>query len=307
MHKQDYGENEYLVISISFIFSMLFISCFPGLERKNVPIIAGISIETKCSSLNIPKGLQLNQSFGINEWMIEVPFQMQAYDQASSFKYYERHELDTILPILQAHKTPYNLCFNVENPRNIPYAKARVEHYLTDMSGILLRALNASYLPKRIIFMGEVLNKDFSKGKLERFILEIRNELPAFGGEIVFAAKPSQIKDSSFVWDICDVVGVVYHEPPDLDYKPYFREINQSLSQLLVEHQKPVLIVHTNLVGKEKLLMFKNQLRFWDKEVELKGIVLNSLFCESPLADSSSHFGLANDRDFQRYLKRYMP
>ena len=294
-------------LSVTTVLLMLAIlsSCFPKLERSGVTVIAGISIEAECQTLDIQRDLMLNETYGLTEWMIEIPFQVQPYDNKSSFKYYESHELDTILPKLKSQQIPYNLGFNIENPRNVPISQARIEHYLTDISGMLLRTAKVNYFPKRLIFMGELINPDFTKGKLKRFVLEIRKELPAFTGDILLAATPKALQGASFPWDIPDAIGIIFHEPPDPEFKPYFRKTNQVLSQLLIDHQKSALIVQTNLVGREKLLLFKNQLRFWDEKVVIEGIVINSLFCEFPLADSSSHFGLAKDKQFQSYLKRY--
>ena len=91
-----------------------------------------------------------------------------------------------------------------------------------------------------------------------------------------------------------------------MELKPHFREVNQELSILLKKHQKPALIVHSNLLGEQQLLLFKNQLRFWDEDIDLMGIVLNSLYCELSLADTSTYFALGHNDDFQSFLQNYL-
>ncbi|RMG19634.1 MAG: hypothetical protein D6730_21230, partial [Bacteroidetes bacterium] len=251
------------------------------------------------------RDLDLYHEYRLSGWMIEIPFQLHPLSPQSSFKYYETHELDTLLPILRKHQLPYSLAFTVENPRNVPLAQASIDPYFTDISGMLLRCMKARYFPRYLIFMGELCKPAFSKGKLPGFLAQVKQEFKGFEGEIVLAATPAEWLDSDYLWPLAEVVGICYREPPELEYKPYFMRINRQLSQKLIQYQKPALIVQTNLVGGRKLLLFKNQLRFWDEQTELRGIVLNSLYCEFPLADQHTHFGLAGEQEFKQYLKRY--
>ena len=64
-------------------------------------------------------------------------------------------------------------------------------------------------------------------------------------------------------------------------------------------------VSHANVIGEEKTLQFKNKTRFWDAEVAVSGIVLNTIFGQSILSDTSRYFGAKQDAELQAYLKDY--
>ena len=279
------------------------VACSSSLERKGVPVMGGISSQGECSTAGMYKDLDAYHQFGLDGYMVEIPITIDLFTEGSDFRYYERHAVDTLNQVFMQRQIPYSLAFNMENPRNVPLRKVNIEHYFTDVSGILLRTNN--YPPQKIVFMGEFLNSKVVGNKLKPYIELLKKEFEAFQGDIVFAAFSHQLNED-FDWQTPDLVGIRYVEPPDLDYRSHFRKLNRSLSLQFLNHEKPALIVQSNLLGEEKLNLFKNELRFWDAEVDLRGIVLNGILCNLTLTDHESYFALGEDAAFKKYLKSYV-
>jgi hypothetical protein len=97
-------------------------------------------------------------------------------------------------------------------------------------------------------------------------------------------------------------LAIINDAPPDEMYKAHFRQVNRALSAKALEYNKTLFIAQTNILGDNKLLLYKNQLRFWDDAVQVEGLIINSLYCQSSLADSTTRFGLARDKELLEYL-----
>lgn len=284
---------------------MLLLACRPPLERPDVPLWAGLRLEQDCSDIRFERDLELFDTHGLSGWMIEVPFTLQEEGVRSGFKYYEAHALDTLIPHLSARHIPYGLHFVVENPRRIPLAHAHATHCFTDISGMLLRVREQGYPPDFLAFSGAFLDSSFSQGSFRPFLQQLLQAFPQHAPRLILAGTKEELARGQELLPLADVLGIVYREPPDLAYKPHFRALNARFSQLLAQLNKPAFIVQSNLVGNQKLLLLKNQLRFWEAGVQLRGLVLNSIYCEFSLADSNSHFGLAREGEIQGFIKTY--
>ena len=72
---------------------------------------------------------------------------------------------------------------------------------------------------------------------------------------------------------------------------------------MAMQKEKPLMILRTNLLGEKKYKEFLLQLSYWPKEVQLEGINLNTLYCETAFLDEESPFALAKEESLKRYLK----
>ncbi len=293
------------IICLIIGFSTL-LRCSEPLERQHVPVFAGISIDSTaaCPMATLTENRSIQVEAKLDGWSVEIPMLIRTDDLSNSFVYYEGHTLDTLIHLLQEQNIPYFLNFFLQNPFSYKPEEISTDKYLTDVSGLLLRA--SDYPPEVIGFMGSFLDQNLMGDKLQVLVAELRKALPLFSGQIVYAGVPEVLERAEFDWNTPDAIGVVYLPPEPDEIKPHFREINQHLSTLLQRHQKPVYILQSNLVGDEKLIVFKNQLRFWNDAVDLQGIVLNSLYCHISLSDSTSPFSLKGDQAFGTYLKTYL-
>ena len=292
----------FLLVSASFILS----HCSAPLERQAVPVYAGISIDSTaaCPRSTLAQNRDIQHASHLRGWSVEIPMLIRKEEATNAFVYYEGHSLDTLLSLLAEKDIPYILNFSLQNPFALQPEEISPDRYLTDVTGLLLRT--SHYPPEVIGFMGSFLDKNLMGDRLSTLVREMKKGLPSFSGQIVFAGVPEVLAAPGFDWDTPDAVGILYLPPGNQVIKPYFRDINQRLSPLFIYHQKPLYILQSNLVGDEKLLVFKNQLRFWEPEVDVQGIVLNSLYCHVSLIDSVTPFSLANDRAFGTYLQEYV-
>ncbi|MEL6672789.1 MAG: hypothetical protein AAFR61_11380 [Bacteroidota bacterium] len=262
-----------------------------------------VSLDDQCRISNLLADQEINHQYGIDEWVLTVPMSLHPLKEASEIKYYERHALDTLVQLFLADSVPYSLVFKLENPRNYSADILNLELYLTEVSGLLLRT--TAYPAIRIGFMGEWLNDSLVRDKVAILIRKWKEEFPAFSGQIVFAGFPYEIRELKD-WDTPDVIGIRYHDPSELDFGYYFRQLNGELSTILKGKNKPGWIVESNLVGNHKLELFDHQLRFWDPEVQIQGTVLNTQHCRTALGGQDGPFALSTDKDFLQYLEAYL-
>lgn len=290
---------------IAFLGSLtilLAMACTTPTERLGVPVMAGVYLNESCHAQPIIESLEEVKKLGLDGIVIEVPFELSNRHTGSDFRYYETHAIDTLVKYLQEDSVAYSIAFPLENPSNYPLARARIEHYLTDLSGILLRL--ASYPPDNIIFSGIWMNPDFHQNDFHRFLDELKTSFEVFNGNIVFAGFPHELNEN-FDWETPDVIGVKYPEPTNEDYSIFFTAIHQQISDRLIQCDRPAMIVNANLIGERKLEKFQGQLSFWPDSILLTGIVINSFQCEPGLTHDHSFFSLGEDQRFREYLRDY--
>lgn len=285
-----------LKVLFSLCFTGLIAACTPPLERPAVPLLAGIRIPDGCSDAVMEENIRAYQDWGFEGWVIGI-----SLDPGGHFL----TDIDSIFPVeLRNHlpQQPYSLALELEAPLAAHSANKPTSESLAALLP-LFEQIELSP-PQRLIFMGEFVHSAAARAAVGAFLPELKRHFPSFQGDIVFAAAPAWL-DESFDWKTPDLIGIRHQAPPDLDYRPWFRETHQRLSRLLIDHQKPALIVESNLIGEEALLLFRNELRFWNDSVDLRGIVINTLYCRMALTDTSSYFGLGRDVKLQRYLQEY--
>jgi hypothetical protein len=247
---------------------------------------------------------QVNDAFGLSGWMVEIPQHVYGLNEPTppAFRYYDPLTIDSLVKTTGDAGIPYGLAFRLQNSRNFPDEKIDFHLMLTDVSGILLRT--EPYPPQYIVFLGLWTENTEGQSLLSGFVESVRTDFPAFKGQIIFGLQAHRIPEH-FDWCTPDLIGIVYHSPPNLDFKSHFRRINQVLGKKLAEEGKPAFILQSNLLGDDKVLLFKNQIRFWPHHARVEGIVLNTLYCDLSLKDTATRFALGNDPGFQSYLKHY--
>ncbi len=292
---------KFLVVIIP---AALLLHCAPRLEREGLPLLAGTRLDAGCSEAVFSENIKAFAEAGLAEWL--VAFVAYPEDEpAQAWKAFETQLTDSLLPLLIQHRQPYSLSFELSDAVSTASPLLHPpDKWLAGMRALLVKTQH--FPPHRLVFMGAFVESAPARESLRVFLAEIKaGSAAASGSEIVYAAAPDLL-DASFDWETPDLIGIRHRAPPDLDYRAYFRATHQRLSRLLLAHQKPALIVESNLIGEDQLMLFRNQLRFWNDSVDLRGIALNTLYCRMALTDSSSHFALAGQEDLQRYLQEYV-
>jgi hypothetical protein len=287
-----------IVVFCIFLANLLG-ACTPQLERADVPLLAGIRPDRGCGAEVMEHNLKAYQDFRFQEWIVGMVWEEVPVPGGP-----EEHFLPgLILSYLQQHREPYSLAIDLVPSLSSEAPQKSTAEYLAAIPPLLSQL--EKYPPHRLIFMGEFVHSGAARAEVRTFLTAWREQFPHFSCEIVFAAAPAYL-DEAFDWDTPDLVGIRHEAPPDQDYRAWFRETHRRLSLLLVTHRKPAIIVESNLIGEDALLLFRNELRFWQDSVDLRGISINTLYCRMALTDTTSYFGLGHDMKFQHYLRDYV-
>jgi hypothetical protein len=108
------------------------------------------------------------------------------------------------------------------------------------------------------------------------------------------------------IWPAFDGIAISYRPPSDSNWKRACRVWHTQLSHLADSLQKPILQSHANLIGDDKVVQFKNRLRFWAPNVVLKGLVLNSIYSVSVFSDQRvDYFSFVQDEAMLETLRAY--
>lgn len=281
-----------------WLFFLVLVGCCTHIWAgdRPVPVMLSMRLSPECSIREISRNIDVYRKYPLQNFVIEVPLRTLPEQE---FRYYETSILDTLIFLLRSYDIPYSLAFLLQEEKRLAVEQVEEDIPLMDMSGYLLRT--EPYPPRQLIIMENMLQIP----TLRDFVAELRRDFTVFSGDIVFAASPEYLKSVRFDWETPDVVGVIYAPPLDQSYPEYFREVNQWVSLRAEKSNKPVLICQANIVGEQKLELFKTELRFWSKDIYLKGIIINALDCMVPLLDTGSFSSLADDEAFLQFLMRY--
>lgn len=280
---------------LPIIFSVMLLSSAIG-YAQHPPLWIGIRLTDGCNISVITKNLETFRKYDFTRFIIEIPLNTVS---ESSFRYYEKNTIDTLIFLLRSYEIQYGIAFYLQENPKVQLSDSDPETPLTDVSGYLLRT--EMYPPREIIFMEDMLKLPH----INDLVKDIHTEFSAFKGSIVYAASPAFLASSRLDVVTPDVLGVVYEPPLDEGYRAYFKDVNTKISNLCAHTGKPIIVVQSNLVGENRIELLREEMRHWRKGTEPKGIVLNSLECASPLLDSSLSDNLADDDAFLRFLRKY--
>lgn len=104
---------------------------------------------------------------------------------------------------------------------------------------------------------------------------------------------------------ISDELAVIYPPYEGEHAIPFSRKNNLEAASIAKRLSLPVFIFQSNLLGENRKTAFDYHLKFWDPEVEISGVCLNSLYGKFVVIDSSSYFGIQGDNEFNAHLKFY--
>lgn len=289
----------FLFFYLAFVFCFTLWGCEVKLERESIPLWIGIQLEpdTTCLAQSWQANKQIHATYHPEGWVIEVPIFI-PNDDSASIRIPSHEEINLALIRMKTLSVQTCLHFSLQNPFRKKEADISHDTY-TRLIDQLLPSL--PYSPGKLMFSGFwIQEKAFQEALIEKFPTW-KSALPQTS--LYIAGRHQSLLSEVIDWEGDYELAVIHDAPPDQVYKPYFRKVNHALSEKAIKHGRHLFVAQSNILGGQKLLLFKNQLRFWDEELELDGLVINSLYCTSSLADSSTRFGLAKDLDLLEYVK----
>lgn len=288
---------------IIFAFTLLglcFLStgCEVKLERENIPLWLGIQLETdtSCTEDSWLANQQLQSLYPVKGWTIEVPIFLPEND-SSTPRIPETSAILISLNRLASLSSQSCLHFSMQNPYRLLSDQIAIDTYISLIHGILD---TLPFSPDKIMFSGFwIQEKELQQTLLSHFPTWQKAHVSS---RFYLAGRYNTLISGIVDWNGSHDIAIINDAPPDEIFKAHFRKVNQALGAKALEHNKAIFIAQTNILGDNKLLLYKNQLRFWDEAVQVEGLTINSLYCQSSLADSSTRFGLARARELLGYL-----
>jgi hypothetical protein len=281
-----------------------FFACQP-LERPNVPLLQGLRLELPPNDLSVC-AQKLKNDFACRELSVEL---MVVADSSTGLPKISRTSLVEVSRLflgLQKYDFSYTIQLHHSNfrPLFIPDQKINTDAwfaaYQKEIQEELLPRLASAKVNR--IALGTYFEPLESQTKhwqaLFRSVRQV-SRIP-----LLYVASVERAGQIGF-WQSCDEIGIFYQTSIEQNDKVYARKWNEKLSALARREQKPLFIAQANLIGENKLVQLENRLRFWDKNVNLKGLVINNIFPVPAVCDTNAYFGLANDNEILNYLKDY--
>jgi hypothetical protein len=208
------------------------------------------------------------------------------------------HEIKLTLTRLEPLTVQTCLHFSLQNPFRVRGNQIQFNRYSSQIDSILAIL---PFSPDKLMFSGFwIQDSAFQQALIQQFP-KWKKRHPH--STCYIAGRHESLLADVIDWEGNYELAVIHDAPPDEVFKPYFRKVNGALSEKALKHNRSLFIAQSNLLGEQKLLLFKNQLRFWDEQVIIEGLTINSLYCTSSLADSSTRFGLAKDKHLVEYVK----
>ena len=289
----------YIAYSFAVIGVLYFCSgCEVKLEREGIPLWLGIQLETdtSCSADSWLANQQLNEQYQPQGWTLEIPIFLPEND-SSPFRIPSTSEILFSFDRLKSLSSQSCLHFSMQNPFRLRTDQITLEGYTSTIDSVL-HTLASS--PDKIMLSGFWVQDAIFQEKLLTRFPDWKKRHPA--SRFYLAARHTTLLSQAIDWTGSYELAIINDAPPDEMYKAHFRQVNRALSAKAFEYNKTLFIAQTNILGDNKLLLYKNQLRFWDDAVQVEGLIINSLYCQSSLADSTTRFGLARDKELLEYL-----
>jgi len=271
-------------------------ACERKLERENVPIWLSIQLDVRdaCEEQAWAKNDSLHQLIKPKGWIVEIPFLFSAEGSQGVLTPDSTAIAEAIFQ-LQSLNSQLGIHFLLENPHNLVLDAIHADESLAILYQQLTEILPFN---GKIFISGLWMQRDIFRKKLLELLPHWQQAFPNV--HFVPSGRAPVLFSPSFPWQTSKTIGIIYDSPADEQFKPHFRALNRQLSERAGPNE--LFILQSNLLGTQKSLLYKNQLRFWSAETSLRGIVINSLYCTHSLADSSSRFGMAQDRDLIELL-----
>lgn len=299
MHGNNKSWGNLLVIS--FLLLISFTACNPKLERPGVPIWLSVRVGADLDTAVFAQQLDTLRQWGFGGIVLE------AITQTTP-------ETDT-LTLDSSIAATIRLCGQLAYKRGIPFSLAlSASHpdsvFRKDTTGFdtlaffvgmercwksLILPSGAKPLPVKGLedrFIGT------NMPGLEKYVPSDRTWL---SGQI-HCLPLEGLQDLN--WS--PALGIIAAPAPDGNSKAFAQQWHSEAAALSQSSGKPIFLVQANLLGQNRLEQLQNHLRFWPKDVWVRGIVLNTIYTTPSVLDDSTHFGLANDPDLIAWLRAYM-
>jgi hypothetical protein len=280
-------------------------SCSPVQdERPDVPIVGGMSFEALGDTAQWTANLDALQAAGIRAVMISLPLRADTTAAALPQMPSVVVALPRLAQDLARRKMEMQLAISPLNlqsafPHGTPSDPGRWFYALQAVCDTMLSAAQ----PTRLVVGKDLLPVESFNGEWCMTTEALRRRHPTC--KFSYGCSIDRIKEVNFL-TCMDELSVVWSPPGDGNPVAYCRDWNFQAGLVAAELGKPVLGYEANLLGKDQALEFSCRLQYWPKEVQVSGLVLNTLYSRTVLQDSTSYYGLANKPTFHRALSAYL-
>lgn len=294
--------NNYILFSIFFIgLSSTIIGC-GEINKKQAPLWAGIRLDTSIDTARLAKDLIAVDSLGIRDYAIELIVYTDTITGFPKISRTSLTQLSRVLPIFRGRALTLVLTRVATRPIWIA-GKIRptqwFERYCEELNELAQRTKSA--------YVWRVaLGNDFQP--LEQYANEwaLLAQSNIFDKKVRLTYITNLDRVQSFgAWKAFDEIGIHYQTASDLSEKSFARRWNPIVSEVAYKLNKPVFIANANLIDKNKKTQLEYRLSFWQENVALSGVVLNSIFDRPALIDTVRYFGCAQDTALLNYIKAY--
>lgn len=284
-----------------FLTVLFFYSCERKLERENVEIAWGIRLDdySKENYSQIQKDIS---QFDAKTLWIEIPVS-QAKNSDSIFV----PIIDSIFLIRLQNAInffPKSLTLNLSfvQKEGINFHIGNAEIWLQNYSVLLEKTIkNFGQKSDWISLATDFAQTENLHFQWKKIFSSIKKSTKA---KIFYTARLTQISKLE-LWENSDAIGVSYEYVHNEKWKPFARKWNKKASEIAVNYKIPILISQANIISEDKVLQFKNELRFWDKDLKLVQICFNNISQKTVLSEEITPFSLKEEKEFYEFLKKY--
>lgn len=290
------------LLFVGVILSLLM-GCRPiDLERPNVPIAWGMRFDTPAAAGELNSNLAKLREMVMRELVIELPLRA----DSAGLPIVPPLPLGDLSTLLGRYKVGLHLVFAPSAQEEL-FPEGRMKATPAAWFAALQQQVDSTlrllkhYPIDRVVIgshLGPVEQYTNEWGGLLDGLRKGRKTLFSYGSD------PSGLRKLGFLAH-CDELAIDYPPAADDNPKPFSRAQNTLVAQLADSLQKPVFIFRANIMGEQQAEQFQNRLRFWPDQVQLNGVVVNSLYARIPMLDSTSYYGLADNPEFSAFLKEY--
>ncbi|MBX3101560.1 MAG: hypothetical protein KF690_03535 [Bacteroidetes bacterium] len=277
-----------LLTLVCLLLAGLLWQCGP-IERQEVPVWLGLRLNRNSSPDTFRKDLAAIQALGGRGLAIELLVEPDSTG-LPRLSPQSLQEWEVLVPILREKPLPLTLVFTHDqfHPLFQQWDHSRRVPWFRQFGQVLIRFLEQipqELAPERVVAGNRFDRIAHYRVEWDSLFLRLR---PHTRARLTYAAHLPEI-ERFHSWNHCDEIGVNYPDSDADNQKMLAQERNPQLAALAQRYGKPIFIANANLIGDQKLLKLKNRLRFYG-DAQLSGLVLNNIFPQTVLTDTSSYF-----------------
>lgn len=288
--------------ALTLTLTLILPGCRPtDLERPGVPISWGMRFESDADVAELNPNMAKLRSLVMRRMLVELP----VVADSQGLPTIPPLSLDRLRGYSNRYKVRLFLAFTTTNPKKL-FPLDTVEDpnrwfaALETAVDSVLRDFG-QHPPERVIIGSNWTYAEQYGAHWKQMLDKLRGVHP-----YLFSYGASLQRLPMLDWlNACDEICIDYRPGPDENPKPYAREYNQMASAIADSLDLPVFIFRTNLIGNNKTLQLKNQLRFWSEGVNVRGLCINTLYAPIAARDSTTYYGVAQEDELFEFLRRY--